>query len=193
MAKIDKIPGKNQPNSDKTDYYTPSPERPFYIDMIVDGKLRRIWVTKEHFHAYWRDFNLDRDRIDRESRCQIGDGKGGLKRCDLKCEECPFSNQGHREGTPISPEFLMEEYELEIAGMDDPATEYEALERREAVDRAVSLLPDADRAIVHMRYWEEKTTEQIARAMGMSQTGAAKRLRKIEGLLREKLSALMNG
>ena len=86
----------------------------------------------------------------------------------------------------------MEEYELEIAGKDDPATEYEALERREAVDRAVSLLPDADRAIVHMRYWEEKTTAQIARAMGMSQTGAAKRLRKIEDLLRERLSALIS-
>ena len=174
------------------DYFTPSPERPFYIDMIVGGKLRRIWVTKEHFQAYWRDFNLERDRIDRESRCQIGDGKGGLKRCDLKCEECPFSNQGHRQGYPVSPEFLMEEYELEIAGRDNPAAEYEALERREAVDRAVSLLPDADRAIVHMRYWEEKTTAQIARAMGMSQTGAAKRLRKIEGLLRERLASLIS-
>ena len=186
---------QNQDKIDNSSYsLEPKEGMGHYVFAQIDGRMTKVHVTDEVYKAIARMDQDERDRIADQSRCSVAGKDGKLVRCTHKCGECPFyeRTQGMRNGMPVSPEFLMEEYELEIAGKDDPATEYEALERREAVDRAVSLLPDADRAIVHMRDWEEKTTEQIARAMGMSQTGAAKRLRKIEGLLRERLSALVS-
>ena len=176
-------------NNDETDYYTSSPDRPFYIDMTVDGKTRRIWVTKEHFHAYWKDYNAERDRVERESRCLVKSEAGGLKRCCLDCSQCPYSNAGHRMGSPASPEFLKEEYGMEIQGDDDPVVHYEATEREEAVRRELSLLPVNDSKILRLRYWEGLSTADIAKAVGMSQTGAARRLRTLEETLRKRLAA----
>ena len=176
-------------NYDETDYFTPSPDRPFYIDMVVEGKTRRIWVTKEHFHAYWKDYNAERDRAERESRCLVESETGGLKRCGLDCSQCPYSNAGHRTGSSASPEFLKEEYGMEIQGEDDPAAEYEASEREEAVRRELSLLPANDSKILRLRYWVGLSTADIAKAVGVSQTGAAKRLRSLEETLRKRLSA----
>ena len=184
MQKHDKTPS----DFDETDYFTPSPERPFYIDVAIDGQTRRIWVSKEHYDLYLRDSLDERKRLDRESRCKVPGADGKPKRCEEDCAHCPFGKNGIRDGMAVSPEFLMEEYGLDIEGDDDVAEEYAEAEMNEALHREISLLPERDRTIINLKYWEDRTADQIARVVGMSQTGVLYRLKALHTLLGERLS-----
>ena len=188
MAKDVKKPIKTPSDFDETDYFTPSPDRPLAIKVRYEGKIRTAYVDKKFCDAYFRIFQDERKRLDRESRCLVPGKSGKLVRCEAKCEECPFGKGGIRDGMAISPEFLMEEYELDVEGDDDVAEEYAEAEMNEALHREISLLPKRDRTILNLKYWEDRTADQIARVVGMSQTGVLYRLKALHTLLGERLS-----
>ncbi len=169
------------------DYSVPSPDRPFYLDVRCGSGRTRIWVSKEHYDAYWQDYKNEGKRLDRESRCDVPDGRGGLKKCDLKCGECPFSNAGQRQGYHVSPEYLQEEYGMEIASDEDVAASYEKKELVDALHREISLLAEKDQKVLRL-FSIGTTTREIAKAVSMSQTGVAKKIRTLTAALREKLT-----
>ena len=68
------------------------------------------------------------------------------------------------------------------------ASPEEQIAERLSVIQAVSSLEERDRAIVRLRYYENKTQTQTAAALGMTQVQASRREKKILGLLRQELS-----
>ena len=64
----------------------------------------------------------------------------------------------------------------------------EQIAERLSVIQAVSSLEERDRAIVRLRYYENKTQTQTAAALGMTQVQVSRREKKILGLLRQELS-----
>jgi RNA polymerase sigma-70 factor (ECF subfamily) len=59
---------------------------------------------------------------------------------------------------------------------------------RDAVSTAISVLPEEQRAVVHLKIWEEQTFAEIAETLGIPANTAASRYRyaldKLDGLLR---------
>jgi RNA polymerase sigma factor (sigma-70 family) len=59
---------------------------------------------------------------------------------------------------------------------------------RDAVSTAISVLPEEQRAVVHLKIWEDQTFAEIAETLGIPANTAASRYRyaldKLEGLLR---------
>ena len=68
------------------------------------------------------------------------------------------------------------------------ASPEEQIAERLSVIQAVSSLEERDRAIVRLRYYENKTQTQTAAAPGMTQVQVSRREKKILGLLRQELS-----
>lgn len=68
------------------------------------------------------------------------------------------------------------------------ASPEEQIAERLSVIQAVSSLEERDRAIVRLRYYENKTQTQTAAALGMTQVQVSRREKKILGLLRQELS-----
>ena len=64
----------------------------------------------------------------------------------------------------------------------------EQIAERLSVIQAVSGLEERDRAIVRLRYYENKTQTQTAAALGMTQVQVSRREKKILCLLRQELS-----
>lgn len=64
----------------------------------------------------------------------------------------------------------------------------EQIAERLSVIQAVSALDERDRAIVRLRYYENKTQTQTASALGMTQVQVSRREKKILCLLRQELS-----
>lgn len=68
------------------------------------------------------------------------------------------------------------------------ASPEEQIAERLSVIQAVSSLEERDRAIVRLRYYENKTQTQTAAVLGMTQVQVSRREKKILGLLRQELS-----
>ncbi len=64
----------------------------------------------------------------------------------------------------------------------------EQIAERLSVVQAVSSLEERDRAIVRLRYYENKTQTQTAAALGMTQVQVSRREKKILGILRHELN-----
>lgn len=62
----------------------------YYI--TIEGQ--EITVTEEVYRAYKRPTWAEHKRNDRDKRCQVSDGKGGLKRCMEDCFSCDRAKEG---------------------------------------------------------------------------------------------------
>lgn len=62
----------------------------YYI--TIEGQ--DINVTEEVYRAYKQPTWAEHKRNDREKRCQVSDGKGGLKRCLDDCSTCDRTKEG---------------------------------------------------------------------------------------------------
>lgn len=62
----------------------------YYI--TIEGQ--EITVTEEVYRAYKRPTWAEHKRNDRERKCQVSDGKGGLKRCMEDCSICDRTKEG---------------------------------------------------------------------------------------------------
>ncbi len=63
--------------------------------------------------------------------------------------------------------------------------EHEMLLRR--MEKAIGALPDNDRKIVHMHYYEKRKADDIARKLGMTKSNVLVRLHRIREQLRKQL------
>ena len=89
-----------------------------------------------------------------------------------------------------APVISLTAYEDNGGGQADVpvASPEEQIAERLSVIQAVSSLEERDRAIVRLRYYENKTQTQTAAALGMTQVQVSRREKKILGLLRQELS-----
>jgi RNA polymerase sigma-70 factor (ECF subfamily) len=82
----------------------------------------------------------------------------------------------------------IEKAALEPAELFAPVPDPDAAAFREAVARALAELPEEQRAVVHLKIWEEQTFAEIAGTLGLSANTAASRYRyaldKLDALLR---------
>jgi RNA polymerase sigma-70 factor (ECF subfamily) len=78
----------------------------------------------------------------------------------------------------------------ELAGLFAPAKEPDAQAFREALSRALAELPPEQRAVVHLKVWEELTFEQVAIILQISANTAASRYRYGLDKLRQRLRPL---
>lgn len=83
----------------------------YYI--TIEGQ--EITVTEEVYRAYKRPTWAEHKRNDREKRCQVSDGKGGLKRCLEDCSICDRV----RDGSILTLDELAEEKHVLGAGEMD--------------------------------------------------------------------------
>ena len=185
MTKNDKI--------DNSSYsFEPKPGMEKSVEVQLNGTRTDVYVTDEVRKAIKRMDQDEKDRIADQSRCAIIGKDGKLVRCMHKCSECPHYEftQGLRNGLPVSPEFLMEEYDMDIAGDENVAEEYVKKELIDSMNHEISLLPEKDREVLRL-FSLSKTTREIAALVGMSQTGVAKRIRTLTATLRERLAHLL--
>lgn len=64
----------------------------------------------------------------------------------------------------------------------------EAITERISLHQAIGSLPDADRQLITLRYFSQKTQTQTAQSLGMTQVQVSRREKKILTLLREKMT-----
>ena len=166
-------------DDDFIDYEVPSEDRPYYLD--IDGK--RIYVTEEVYRAYKQPLWAEHKRKERERRCQISNGRGGVKRCEEDCSKCPYS----KTGSTISLDRLYEDYEYEIAASSEsPLAALIKEEFKQKRDEAVSELGPIDQQIV-ISFMNGISEREIAKEIGISQKAVNKRKNKLLKELNEKL------
>jgi len=76
---------------------------------------------------------------------------------------------------------------LNPAGEPDPADAAARDEAWAGVRDAVARLPEEDRHLVVLRYWEGLSQREIARRVGMAKTSVARRMERVEAELRGEL------
>ena len=64
------------------------------MEYYITIKGHEITVTEEVYRAYKRPTWAEHKRNDREKRCQVSDGKGGMKRCLEDCSTCDRVRDG---------------------------------------------------------------------------------------------------
>jgi len=158
----------------------PTEERCYYIDLEFQG---RIYVTKEMYNEYMKSTWSEWKRNERSTRCQVSNGRGGVKRCDKDCKECPH----FRSGKSVSLDEVYEKYELEIADKSPSIIEKMVEEERNAaLWKAVEELDPLDQKI--MKLLSEGFSERdMAEALGIPRTTISYRKKISLDFLREKL------
>lgn len=161
------------------DYEVPSEDRSFYLD--IDGK--RIYVDEETYRAYKHPLWAEHKRKEREKRCQVSNGRGGLKRCTNDCSTCPFP----KSGSLLSIDLLYEDYELEMKDKSQSILEDIVKEEfNKELWKAVDGLEEIDKQIAI--YLSEGLSERaIAKELNLSQKAVNKRKSKIAIELEKKL------
>ena len=166
-------------NENFTDYEVPSTDRPYYQD--IDGK--RIYVTEEVYRSYKQPIWAEKKRKERERRCQVSNGKGGLKRCEDDCSMCPY----FKSGSNLSLDRLYEDYEYEVADKSDSIIDSHIEEEfNQKMMEAVNELGPIDQQIIRS-FMDGVSEREIARDTGLSQKAVNKRKKKLFNELREKL------
>ena len=72
------------------------------------------------------------------------------------------------------------------SSVNDYDAEYE--DRLQRMEKAIAALPEQDRQIIHLHYYKQVKTDEIARKTGLSQSNVLVRLHRIRDKLRKMLS-----
>jgi RNA polymerase sigma factor (sigma-70 family) len=161
------------------DYEIPSEDRPKYLD--IDGK--RIYVSEEVYRAYKQPLWTEHKRQERERRCRVSNGRGGLKRCTEDCATCPFP----KNGSILSVDHFYEEYELEIADKSEGILESIVEEEfNSKLWEAVDGLDEVDQQIARL-FSQGLSERAIAEKVNLSQKAINKRKNRIFSELKDKL------
>lgn len=76
------------------------------------------------------------------------------------------------------------EKQIDIAGED----EYSPIDDRIAIDKIISELPDKDKALIHLRFYDGLTQSKTAQILGISQVQVSRREKIILSDMRKKLT-----
>ncbi len=166
-------------NENFIDYEIPSEDRSKYLD--IDGK--RIYVNEEIYRAYKQPLWAEHKRQERELRCQVSNGKGGLKRCTDDCSICPFP----KNGSALSIDRLYEDYEFEISDKNEGILESIVEEEfNSKLWKAVDSLEEIDQQIARL-FSQGLSERAISEQVNLSQKAVNKRKARIFTNLKEKL------
>jgi RNA polymerase sigma-70 factor (ECF subfamily) len=83
-----------------------------------------------------------------------------------------------------------EQFAAEAGEVFQPGHEADEPSFRSALNTALGALPAEQRAVVHLKLWEERTFDSIAETLGISANTAASRYRYATDKLRERLRPL---
>lgn len=169
-------------NEQFIDYEVPLEDRPFYLD--IDGK--RIFVDEETYRAYKQPLWAEHKRKERDRRCRVSNGRGGLKRCTDDCKSCPFL----KNGSILSIDRIYEDYELEMKDKSQSILEniVEDEFNRE-LWKAVDSLEEVDQQIARL-FSQGLSERAIAEKVKLSQKAVNKRKIRIFRELKEILKDL---
>lgn len=144
----------------------------FYV--TVDGL--DVEVTEEVYRAYKQPLWSEHKRIERSQKCNLG-----KKRCDKKCDECPFT----KEGAPLSLDTMLEDG-LDVA--DDSCLEDAVMLQLiiKELYKALDNLTSDDRAIID-EFADGKSDHEIADDLDRPQTTVSYRRKVILKQLRREL------
>lgn len=166
-------------NDNEINWEVPAEDRPYYLD--IDGK--KIYVSEEIYRSYKQPFWAEHKRKERESRCMVSNGKGGLKRCTDSCEGCPF----FRSNSILSIDKFYEDSEFEMVDRSESILEKLAKEELYEKQReAVAELDTLDQQIITL-FMDGLSERAIAEKVNLSQKAINKRKNRIFDELREKL------
>ncbi|ABZ85440.1 hypothetical protein HM1_2931 [Heliomicrobium modesticaldum Ice1] len=146
----------------------------------IDGQ--QITVTEESYRAYKRPAWAERKRKEREKRCVISNGKGGIKRCTGDCSKC----EKQRTGSILSLDSLTEESGFEPS---DPIDIAELIADKLLFEELYAALEELDpdnRRIMEL-FSIGKSEREIAAEIGLSQKAVNKRKNKLFAQLRQRL------
>lgn len=147
----------------------------------IDGE--QVPVSEEVYRAYKQPLWTEHKQKERSKRCQISNGRGGVKRCDGDCSQCPHE----RSGGVLSLDCFEEEgfYPADTSAVDTHQILEDAL-LLEALWEAVAELEPDNQAIIKL-FSDGATEREIADAVGLSQKGVNKRKSKLFARLQERL------
>lgn len=151
-------------------------DKQFYLK--VQGKV--VEVSEAVYREYKRPDRAERKRKQRMWRCSVPREKAKksfLKRCTKKCSECPYGVQV--KNSVVSLDALKELGYEEVDVTQDPEANYIAEEERSELYDAIKQLTPRQQELVQMIYVEEKTQDEAAALLGVSQQAISKALGKI--------------
>ena len=166
-------------NEKSVNWEEPSEDRPFYLD--IDGT--RIYVSEVMYRDFKRPLWSEHKRKEREARCMVSNGRGGLKRCT---DDCALCNKD-RFGNVLSLDKFYEEYEYEM--VDRAPSILDCLIEDEVKNElwsAISELSELDQQITKL-FSEGLSERKIDEKVNLSQKTVNKRKQQIFDELRKKL------
>ena len=147
----------------------------------IDGE--QIPVTEDVYYAYKRPVWAEHRRKEREKRCSISDGKGGIKRCNRDCRSC----SEERTGSVLSLDwFSLKGYEAR-----DDVDVAELIAEKLLLEELMIALKELDvddMALIDALFFNERTERDYAKEMGVTHQGMNRRKKRVI----EKLRKLMN-
>lgn len=157
-------------------------KKQYYIE--IDGK--QVPVTEEVYRAYQRPLWAEKKRKERAIRCQISNGRGGLKRCEGDCSQCPHE----RNGSVLSLNSLEEDgFFRPDNNVVDPQKILEDALLLEMLRIAVAELASDNQMIIKL-FSEGVSERKIAETVGLSQKGVSRRKAKIFSQLQARFQDL---
>lgn len=141
-----------------------------------------ILVATETYYEYNRPLWREHKRKEREKRCSVSNGRGGIKRCTGDCSKCDKQRTGAilsidrftDEGFEVPDTFNMEEmvadkllFEQLVAALDD--------------------LEPGEWALINALFHNNRTERDYAAEIGISHQAVGKRKKKVVEKLRNLL------
>ncbi len=149
---------------------------------------QEVEVSEEVYRAYIQPVRAERRRKQRAFRCKIKGKKGNLVRCQKDCRECPYALSGHNAlGNSLSLDRMKDEgVDIEDRRLDVEQNYIDEEEKRELY-AAISKLTPRQKELVEMIYFEEKSQEEVADMLGISQCTISLTLKKAAETLKKLL------
>ena len=153
--------------------------------LIIKGK--KIMVNEEIYRMYVRPVRAEQRQRRRKWKCTIyihENGKTKMKRCPYDCEQCEYAKSGKSAtGNGLSLERLRESgiaIEDKLQNPEENLIEKEqAWEERKKLHKALSKLKPRYQLIIKRIYFENKTQEEVAEELGISQPAVSMVLERI--------------
>jgi RNA polymerase sigma factor (sigma-70 family) len=140
-----------------------------------------IEVTEEVYRAYKQPLWTEHKREEREKRCIVSNGRGGIKRCTDNCSKCVHL----RTGSILSLEKFLDDG-FEVADEVNVAELIADKLLLEELYTALNELDPDNRRIMEL-FSIGKSEREIATDIGLSQKAVNKRKTKLFAQLRERL------
>lgn len=141
---------------------------------------QEVEVSEAVYRAYIQPVRAERRRKQRAFRCRIKGERLNLVRCTKDCRECPYALSGHNAlGNDLSLDRMKDEgVDMEDRRMDVEQN-YIVEEDNRELYAAIARLTPRQQEIVKLIYFEEKTQDETAAIIGISQQAVSKALVKI--------------